>query len=151
MDVYGTLDTLSFRGDSRLPDPPPGLAENKMERFTGVLNRQAAEVDRFLNGDFDVTLGMLERRLDTKEHASSRVRKAISAALRGKAPAAIHESLLRLANRGNANTLATTNFDLLFEEVKLPSAWACKATRWSDPEAERAAGVWGGSAYPWPA
>jgi hypothetical protein len=69
------------------------------------------------NGDFDVTLGMLERWLDTNEHASSRVRKAIAAALRGKVPAATHKSLLRLANRGNATTLATTNFDLLFEEM----------------------------------
>jgi hypothetical protein len=131
-DVYETLDTRVFAVLQNLPDPQPGLADNKTERFTGELNPdQAAEVDRFLNGDFDVALGMLERRLDTNEHASSRVRKAIAAALRGKAPAAIHESLLRLANRGNTTTLATTNFDLLFEGANRRKR--CSVSAWSHP------------------
>ena len=148
LDVYQTLDKRVFAALEKLPDPP----DNTAERITGVLSaNQAAEVDRFLSGDFDVVLGMLERRLDTNEHASSRVRQAIGAALRGNVPAVIHESLLRLANRGNATTIATTNFDLLFEEVNRRKRMGVQSyALGSNPRgAERAPGVWRRSAHPW--
>jgi hypothetical protein len=118
IDIYEMADKRVFDVLANLPAPPPGLIDNKTERFTGVLNaNQAAEVDRFLSGDYDVALGMLERRLDTNEHVSSRVRKAIATILRGREPAEVQESLVRLAHRGAAVSLVTTNFDLLFEHV----------------------------------
>jgi SIR2-like protein len=129
VDIYQAVDRTVFEVLQGLPNPSPGLADNKSEQFTARLNaNQAAEVDRFLSGDFDVTLGMLERRVDTSEHAASRVRAALRELLRGKQPAEIHHALVRLAHRGGATSLATTNFDLLFEEVgrrrrlKLPSS-----------------------------
>ncbi len=120
IDIYEEVDQQVFGVLQRLPPLPSGRSENYQEKFTGALNaNQAAEVDRFLGGDFDVALGMLERRIDINEHAQSRVRRAINRILRGKQPANIHYSLMRLANRGGAISLITTNFDLLFEQVNL--------------------------------
>ena len=58
----------------------------------------------------------LERRLDDKTRGDSRVRREVASRLSGgKKPAAIHRSLMRLADRGGATTIVTTNFDLLLE------------------------------------
>ena len=80
---------------------------------------QEAEVERFQRGEYDVVLGMLERRLDRRENARSRVRKKIGKILRPKGlkPAPIHRNLMRLADRGGVGTIITTNFDLLFEDA----------------------------------
>lgn len=87
----------------------------------GLTNPQIAEVRRFIAGDYDVVLGMLERRIDgvSPDRPGSMVRNAVAAELRikGLTPAPIHRALMRLANRGGAVTIATTNFDLLFEEA----------------------------------
>jgi NAD-dependent SIR2 family protein deacetylase len=78
---------------------------------------QLAEVKRFAQGDYDVVLGMLERRLDNQTRGDSRVRREVTENLRskGKKPAAIHTALMRLADRGGASTIVTTNFDTLLE------------------------------------
>ena len=80
---------------------------------------QEAEVERFQRGEYDVVLGMLERRLEDKENDRSRVREEIGKILRpdGLKPAPIHRNLMRLADRGVAVTIITTNFDLLFEDA----------------------------------
>ena len=80
---------------------------------------QEAEVERFQRGEYDVVLGMLERRLDGRENARSRVREEIGKILRpdGLKPALIHRNLMRLADRGVAVAIITTNFDLLFEDA----------------------------------
>ena len=88
------------------------------KRIASSLNDpQKAEVKRFIVGDYDVVLGMLERRLDDQTRGDSRVRGEVSRCLRAGAhkPAAIHHALMRLADRGGAKTIVTTNFDLLFE------------------------------------
>jgi hypothetical protein len=74
-------------------------------------------VKRFIVGDYDVVLGMLERRLDDQTRGDSRVRREVANRLHGGAskPAPIHRSLMRLADRGGATTIVTTNFDLLLE------------------------------------
>ena len=77
---------------------------------------QCAEVDRYHGGDFDVALGLLERRLDGPEATeTSRVRKAVQQHLSAKTPTRLHRALSRLADRGNATAILTTNFDRLFE------------------------------------
>ncbi len=92
----------------------------------GLLHHQRAEVRRFVSGEYDVVLGMLERRIDGTARQSSEVRSAIANVLQklpgkdgGKAPApkpcSTHRALMRLADRGSAVTIATTNFDLLLE------------------------------------
>ena len=86
--------------------------------LSGLTNPQAAEVRRFAAGDYDVVLGMLERRIDGKSDGKSRVRQAVATELRasGVRPAQIHRALMRLADRGGAVTIVTTNFDLLLED-----------------------------------
>ena len=78
---------------------------------------QNAEVKRFKQKDYDVVLGMLERRLDHKAQNDSIVRKTVVEILRtgGESPASIHFALMRLADRGGTVTIVTTNFDRLLE------------------------------------
>lgn len=76
---------------------------------------QLAEVDRFVRGDYDVVLGLLERRLDAPAR-TSKVRRAVAEILRAeRRPAAVHKALIRLADRGGVTAIVTTNFDLLLE------------------------------------
>ena len=80
---------------------------------------QNAEVKRFKQKDYDVVLGMLERRLDHKAQKDSSVRKTVVEILRtgGESPASIHFALMQLADRGGTVTIVTTNFDRLLEEA----------------------------------
>lgn len=84
-----------------------------------ISSRQAAEVRRFESGEFDVVLGMLERRIDGTSSPTTKVRQAIGAVLRDptKKCAPIHRTLMRLANRGGARTIVTTNFELLLQSA----------------------------------
>ena len=81
--------------------------------------RQKAEVKRFCKGEYDVVLGMLERRIEGQANAHSSVRQKVGRILRpdGLKPAPIHRNLMRLADRGSAVTIITTNFDLLLENA----------------------------------
>ena len=80
--------------------------------------RQKAEVKRFCKGEYDVVLGMLERRLEGETNKGSLVRQAIGEIIGTKTtPAPIHRNLIRLADRGAAIAIITTNFDLLFEDA----------------------------------
>ncbi|ARQ00924.1 hypothetical protein CAK95_18885 [Pseudorhodoplanes sinuspersici] len=84
-------------------------------------DRQKAEVKRFINGDYDVVLGMLERRLDDQTRGDSQVRFEVAKRLRAgqNKPASIHRTLMRLADRGGTTTIVTTNFDLLLQRAAL--------------------------------
>lgn len=81
------------------------------------MNNQKAEVKRFIAGEYDVVLGMLERRLHGQPDGESKVRGTVAELLRKASdkPAPIHRALMRLADRGGATTIITTNFDLLLE------------------------------------
>ena len=112
--------------------------------FSDLTHRQTAEVKRFIDEDYDVVLGMLERRLDGdgRTHEDSKVRATVVELLRSPRrwpvlarpipaksdaaiedakpppaprPSGIHRALMRLADRGGATTIITTNFDLLLE------------------------------------
>ena len=114
LQVYEKLDKAVFDLISVVPRD----AHNKWKIDCSSLTaRQSAEVKRFINGDYDVVLGMVERRMDGLSHAKSRVRNTVANELRssGSKPASIHRALVRLADRGSAVTIATTNFDLLLE------------------------------------
>ena len=84
---------------------------------------QQAEIKRFCQQEeYDVVLGMLERRLEQgvegETSGGSPIRQKIGAILRTKAkPAPIHRALMRLVDRGGASAIITTNFDLLLEEA----------------------------------
>lgn len=104
--VHDVLDKLPDNAFSVTPPVDPGMSAAQM-----------AEMRRFMSGDYDVVLGMLERRMDGPQRTKSSVRRAIADTLRAgrSAPADIHRALVRLADRGEATTLVTTNFDRLFE------------------------------------
>jgi len=80
---------------------------------------QEAEVERFQRGEYDVVLGMLERRIEGQENAKSPVRQKVGKILRPNdlKPTSIHRDLMRLSDHGSAVTIITTNFDLLLENA----------------------------------
>lgn len=117
IDVYRALDPGVHAVLSGLPRGLCNQWEADCKRLT---ERQTAEVKRFIVGDYDVVLGMLERRLDERTSGDSQVRREVARRLRhdGIAPADVHRTLMRLADRGGATTIVTTNFDLLLEAGK---------------------------------
>ena len=114
--VYAQLDVAVH---AVLSDIPPTAHNQWGADLSDLTDQQAAEVKRFINGDYDVALGMLERRMDGQSHNKSRVRQAVANELRapGVRPAPIHRALMRLADRGGAVTIVTTNFELLLEDA----------------------------------
>ena len=114
LDIYKELDKPVYSIISELPPD----ACNKWEiDDSGLTESQAAEIKRFVIGDYDVVLGMLERRLDSQTRGDSQVRNKVASHLhaKGNEPGAIHRDLIRLADRGGTVTIVTTNFDLLLE------------------------------------
>lgn len=114
IDVYARLDTAIHSVLTSLPADTNSIDYSK---FSTLSDRQIAEVKRYIVGDYDVVLGMLERRIDGETKDTFRLRQAVECELRrpGIKPAGIHRALMRLADRGGATTIATTNFDLLLE------------------------------------
>jgi NAD-dependent SIR2 family protein deacetylase len=109
-DVYAKLDKGVHAVVTGTKDHEPG-------DLSGLTSQQIAEVRRFKRRDYDVVLGMLERRIDDKPSGASRVRAAVAEVIHaaGTKPARIHKALLRLADRGGASAIVTTNFDLLLQ------------------------------------
>lgn len=114
LNVYAALDASTH---SILTGLPPGACNHWLANCAGLTNQQSAEVRRFIQGDYDVVLGMLERRLDDQTRGDSQVRRTVAKILRSGAasPAPIHKALIALADRGGAQTIVTTNFDLLLQ------------------------------------
>ena len=110
--VYAQLDKAVHAVIS-----PPGVSGKLGVVPAGLTVQQEAEVNRFNRKDYDVVLGMLERRMEKEPHVRSRVRQVVAGVLRGAKPAQIHRSLMRLADRGGAVAIVTTNFDLLLEDA----------------------------------
>jgi hypothetical protein len=116
LSVYGQLDMAVHAVISSIPT---GACNQWTVDHSHLTPQQAAEVKRFISGDYDVVLGMLERRMDEKSDGRSRVRQAVASVLRGPTikPAPIHRALMRLSDRGVALAIVTTNFDLLLEKA----------------------------------
>lgn len=119
--VYAELDPSTHAVLAKIPR---GTCNQWGPNLTGLIDQQSAEVRRFISGDYDVVIGMLERRIDGQSLDNSRVRQVIAEELRkGQVgPAPIHRSLMRLADRGGPVTIVTTNFDRLLEAAKQKSA-----------------------------
>ena len=114
VDVYKSLDSAVHEA---IADPLSHTAKKTEPDCSNLNDAQNAEVRRFTQGDYDVVLGMLERRLDDRTRGDSSVRREVANRLRagGHKPAPIHRALFRLADRGGTVTIVTTNFDLLLE------------------------------------
>lgn len=95
-------------------DSPP-----KPQDFMADLDpRQSAEFKRFVSNEFDMVLGMLERRMSRASEATSRLRVAAAKVLDAADEAnSLHASLNILARRFGELFLATTNFDRLHEKA----------------------------------
>lgn len=140
-DVYRTLDSSVHEVLCCIETNASSLLEEKCSRLN---YNQRAEVRRFLRRDYDVVLGMLERRLDGRTRGDSKVRARVvellrvpesrlesgaaeqsddvvacegSAAPANARPSMVHKALMRLADRGGATTIVTTNFDLLLQDA----------------------------------
>lgn len=118
LKVYEQLDAAVYAVISCIPS----TAHNQWSTDLSTLTvQQKAEVQRFISRDYDVVLGMLERRMEVEGllHGKSRIRQAVASELRipNIKPASIHRALMRLADRGGAVTIVTTNFDLLLEDA----------------------------------
>jgi len=104
LDVYATVDPAVYEVISR-----DSCKRDDID-ISDLNDKQKAE------RDYDVVLGMLERRLDGQTCGDSTVRNEVAKRLRqNEKPAAIHLALMRLADRGGAISIVTTNFDLLLE------------------------------------
>ncbi len=141
LDVYKTLDSSVYEFLCSRETKACSALEPACSRLN---DSQRAEIKRFDGRDYDVVLGMLERRLDGRTREDSKVRTRVIDLLRSpekglesltseqtddagvlKKPAAspkvrpstIHRALMRLADRGGATTIVTTNFDLLLQEA----------------------------------
>lgn len=113
LDIYSSVDSGAYTVLSKVPG---GICNQWEADCRTLTDNQTAEVKRFIGGDYDVVLGMLERRLDSRTRGDSRVRSEVAKQLtRNRKPAAIHRALVRLADRGGTTTIVTTNFDLLLE------------------------------------
>ena len=116
--VYRDLDAPIYEVMLEMSAQPPDPASLR-SKLRDLNVSQKAEVCRFSNRDYDVVLGMLERRLDGSSNSESKVRNAVHKALRESEhkPAQIHRSLMRLADSGSTRAIITTNFDLLLEDA----------------------------------
>ena len=116
LKVYETLDTKVYTVISQIPSDVP---INYSPNLSTLNEGQSAEVMRFIRKDYDVVLGLLERRIDDDPHAKSKVRQEVRNQLifKGLKASSVHRSLMRLSDRGGAIAIATTNFDLLLEDA----------------------------------
>lgn len=115
LEVYRRLHDPLLPVLQKLTGEGPGLPQGP-----ALIAHQKAEARHFEKQQFDVVLGMLERRIDGGRRAESQVRRAATDALRPERSArhaAIHTNLIRLASRGAATAILTTNFDLLLESA----------------------------------
>lgn len=127
IDIYADIDTAMVA--------PLTAVKNKTATWDspefGLDDRQKTELKFFSREEYDVTLGMLERRIDGDPKKQSKVRKATHEILsRTREPNALHESLIRLGQRFGRTLLVTTNFDVLLEraskKLKIPSSIFCR-------------------------
>jgi len=123
VEVYKTLDAkLADKFKRILRDEGKNRQQGKAiqvdwTQYRDDLNAdQQAELVRFVDGDYDVVLGMLERRVGSSPNQSSSMRERVAAVLRqAKRPNTLHQSLMRLGRRFEQPFIATTNFDRLLE------------------------------------
>lgn len=140
--VCGVYETLDSAVHDRLVCVSRDAHCRREPDCTDLTHRQAAELRRFVAEEYDVVLGMLERRLELRKREDSKVRATVVDLLRSPKrrnkstksgptcgdveqvadelpaepqPSPVHRALMRLADRGPATTIVTTNFDLLLE------------------------------------
>lgn len=91
----------------------------KWYEVTDLLSHeQRTELKFFCQREFDVVLGMLERRIDGDPSKESTMRQAATEVLSQTIePNPVHDALVRLGQRYGQTLLVTTNFDRLLSEA----------------------------------
>ena len=79
LKVYAQLDKAVHAVMLGIPSK---VHNQYLPDLSSLTYQQSAEVKRFINGDYDVVLGMLERRMDGQSHGKSCVRQAVASELR---------------------------------------------------------------------
>lgn len=110
-DIFGILDPT-------MVEPMKEVAKDDgtpWHKLQAPLNDfQRTELKFFAQGEYDVALGMLERRIDTDITKESSMRKAAATVLgRTKKHNHLHTALVELGQRYGGTLLVTTNFDRL--------------------------------------
>lgn len=118
LDVYKQIDPAIHQVLMGIPNS----ACNQWDAQTkGLTDSQIAEVRRFIAKDYDVALGMLERRIDGIPHRGSRMRleieNVLNIAIKANKTSDLHKSIMKLSDRGAGVAVITTNFDLLLESA----------------------------------
>ncbi len=110
----------------RLVDPAMSLALGAVRTAGGptwdevplLTHQQRTELKFFCQKEYDVVLGMLERRIDGDASRQSTVRRAALQSLAATVQTnRIHDALVHLGQRFGQTLLATTNFDRLLTEA----------------------------------
>ena len=122
-DIFGILDPTMAQPMKEVSSPE----RKHWKEVDAPLNDfQRTELKFFAEGEYDVALGMLERRIDTDLTKRSSMRKAAAEVLgRTKLHNRLHGALVELGQRYGQTLLVTTNFDRLLST-------AAKASKLSD-------------------
>lgn len=123
----GLVCEIAKRMDTRLGEAmhdwmeADGKVTDEAERRaigSGLDAKQTAEFKRFQSWEFDMVLGMLERRMARSSETISRLRVAARDVLDAADQAnPLHKALNVLARRSGELFIATTNFDRLHEKA----------------------------------
>lgn len=114
-DIYSSVDP-SVRSAMDLVKVKDGPKWD--DQALVLSHEQRTELKFFCKGEYDVALGMLERRIDGDPSKQSRMRLATHEALaQATEPNSIHDALVRLGQRYGRTLLVTTNFDRLLSEA----------------------------------
>lgn len=121
IDIYRLLDarlaTAMDRYVQAVRDKDP-LPVDWREFADELDAKQKTELKRFAGAEYDVALGMLERRTAASGDAVRGMRAAAAKVLNAaEEPNALHTSLNVLGRRFGAPFIATTNFDMLHERA----------------------------------
>ncbi|NTA94684.1 SIR2 family protein (plasmid) [Agrobacterium radiobacter] len=110
-DIYAEVDAAMKGPLSELRKPKP----LEWDKIAGILTHQQwTELKFFAQHEYDVVLGMLERRIAGDPSKMSTLRRAAHKVLeRTVEPNPLHSALVRLGQRFGQTLLVTTNFDRL--------------------------------------
>jgi hypothetical protein len=115
--AYRKLDPQLFKWVEKY-DNRPEVEINDQPNYADLDVKQQVEAGYFVAGKYDIALGILERRMDGEGHHNSQLRRVVIELLGRDVPSnSVHESLLKLSDRGGATALITTNFDRLFQKA----------------------------------
>jgi hypothetical protein len=124
-EIFAQLDTTMIE-PMKAVSPPTSIPWDKV--VAPLNDFQRTELKFFAEGEYDVALGMLERRIDTDLTKRSSMRKAAAEVLaRTKLYNRLHGALVELGQRYGQTLLVTTNFDRLLSTAAKASKLSGRA------------------------